>query len=148
LEAAHLISFDDEKQLFEMLHQSVERFCVQSAKAEQATAGRLRTELIEYIESNFNNKNLSLAMVADHLNTSVYIVTRLFKETTGKNFKEYVLDKRMEYARELLKTTTTKIAEISSMAGFESAEYFSSVFKSKYGMTPTQYRKSDIETIL
>jgi two-component system response regulator YesN len=54
----------------------------------------------------------------------------------------------MEYARELLKTTTTKIAEISSMAGFESAEYFSSVFKSKYGMTPTQYRKSDIETIL
>ena len=84
-------------------------------------------------------------MVADHLNTSVYIATRLFKEATGKNFKEYVLDKRMEYAQELLKTTTMKIAEISGMAGFESAEYFSSVFKSRYGMTPTRYRKLDIE---
>lgn len=143
MEAAQLIAFSDEKQLFQMLHQSVERFCVQSAKAEQVTAGRLRAELTEYIEANFNNKNLSLAMVADHLNTSVYIVTRLFKESTGKNFKEYVLDKRMEYARELLKSTPTKIAEISSMAGFENAEYFSSVFKAKYGMTPTQYRKSD-----
>ena len=142
-EASHLIDFADEKQLFEMLHQSVERFCVQNAKTEQATAGRLRNELTEYIEENFNNKNLSLAMVADHLNTSVYVVTRLFKESTGKNFKEYVLDKRMEHARELLKSTPTKIAEISGMAGFESPEYFSSVFKAKYGITPTQYRKSD-----
>ena len=141
-EASHLIGFANEKQLFEMLHQSAERFCVQSAKAEQATAGRLRDELTEYIEANFNNKNLSLAMVADHLNTSVYVVTRLFKESTGKNFKEYVLDKRMEYAKELLKSTPTKIAEISGMAGFESPEYFSSVFKTKYGITPTQYRKS------
>ena len=81
-------------------------------------------------------------MVADYLNTSVYIVTRLFKDATGKNFKEYVLDKRMEYAQELLRTTPTKIAEISSLAGFDSPEYFSSVFKSKYGITPTQYRKS------
>ena len=142
MEAAHLIGFANEKQLFEMLHQSVERYCVQSATAEQATAGRLRNELTEYIEANFNNKNLSLAMVADHLNTSVYVVTRLFKESTGKNFKEYVLDKRMEYAQQLLKSTPTKIAEISGMAGFESPEYFSSVFKTKYGITPTQYRKS------
>ena len=142
MEEAHLVSFENEKQLFEMLHQSVERFCVQNSKAEQVTASRLRTELIEYIEANFNNKNLSLVMVADYLNTSVYIVTRLFKDATGKNFKEYVLDKRMEYAQELLRTTPTKIAEISSLAGFDSPEYFSSVFKSKYGITPTQYRKS------
>ena len=142
MEEAHLVSFENEKQLFEMLHQSVERFCVQNSKAEQVTASRLRTELIEYIEVNFNNKNLSLVMVADYLNTSVYIVTRLFKDATGKNFKEYVLDKRMEYAQELLRTTPTKIAEISSLAGFDSPEYFSSVFKSKYGITPTQYRKS------
>ena len=142
METMHLIGFSGEKQLFEMLHQSVERYCVQSAKAEQVTAGRLRDELTAYIEANFNNKNLSLAMVADHLNTSVYVVTRLFKETTGKNFKEYVLDKRMEYAKELLKSTPTKIAEISGMAGFESAEYFSSVFKTRYGITPTQYRRS------
>ena len=144
MEAAQLMEFADKKQLFEMLHQSVERFCVQNIKAEQVTAVRLRNELIAYIDGNFNNKNLSLSMVADYLNTSVYVVTRLFKETTGKNFKEYVLDKRMEYAAELLKSTPTKIAEISGMAGFESPEYFSSVFKTKYGITPTQYRKSSI----
>ena len=142
MEVAHLIDFDSKAQLFEMLHQSVERFCVQCSKAEQVTANRMRTELLAYIEENFNNKSLSLAAVADHLNTSVYVATRLFKETTGKNFKEYVMDKRMEYAADLLKSTSHKVAEISGMAGFENAEYFSSLFKTKFGMTPTQYRKN------
>lgn len=142
MEVAHLIGFEDEAQLFEMLHQSVERFCVQHTKAEQVSANKMRRELLAYIAENFNNKNLSLSAVADHLNTSVYVATRLFKETTGKNFKEYVMDKRMEYAAHLLKTTSGKVAEISGMAGFENAEYFSSLFKAKYGMTPTQYRKN------
>lgn len=142
MEMAHLIGFDNEAQLFEMLHQSVERFCVQHTKAEQVTASKMRTELLAYIEENFNNKNLSLSAVADQLNTSVYVTTRLFKETTGKNFKEYVMDKRMEYAADLLKSTSHKVTEVSGMAGFENAEYFSSLFKAKYGMTPTQYRKS------
>lgn len=142
MEVAHLIDFDSEAQLFEMLHQSVERYCVQCSKAEQVTANRMRTELLAYIEENFNNKNLSLAAVADYLNTSVYVATRLFKETTGKNFKEYVMDKRMEYAADLLKSTSYKVAEISGMAGFENAEYFSSLFKTKFGITPTQYRKN------
>ena len=141
-EVARLIAFPDTKQLFVMLHQSVERFCVQCVKDEQVTANKLRNELLDYIEANFNNKNLSLTVVADYLKTSVYVATRLFKETTGKNFKEYVMEKRMEYAKELLKTTAHKVAEISGMAGFEDSEYFSSLFKTKYGQTPTQYRKS------
>ena len=142
MEVAHMIAFTDEAQLFEMLHQSVERFCVQCSKAEQVTANKMRAELLAYVEENFNNKNLSLSAVADHLNTSVYVATRLFKESTGKNFKEYVMDKRMEYAASLLKSTSHKVAEISGMAGFENAEYFSSLFKTKFGMTPTQYRKN------
>lgn len=142
MEVAHLIDFDSEAQLFEMLHQSVERFCVQHTKAEQVTANKMRTELLTYTEDNFNNKNLSLSAVADHLNTSVYVATRLFKEATGKNFKEYVMDKRMEYAAQLLKSTSHKVTEISGMAGFENPEYFSSLFKNKFGMTPTQYRKN------
>lgn len=142
MEVEHLIGFDSETQLFEMLHQSVERFCVQHTKAEQVTANKMRTELLRYVEENFNSKELSLSAVADYLNTSVYVATRLFKETTGKNFKEYVMDKRMEYAAQLLKSTSYKVAEISGMAGFENAEYFSSLFKTKFGMTPTQYRKN------
>lgn len=142
MEVARLIDFESEAQLFEMLHQSVERYCVQCSKAEQVTANKMRTELLSFIEENFNNKNLSLSAVADHLHTSVYVATRLCKETTGRNFKEYVMDKRMEYAAELLKSTSYKVTEVSGMAGFENAEYFSSLFKTKFGVTPTQYRKN------
>ena len=141
-EVARLIAFQDTKQLFIMMHQSVEKYCLTRGREEQNMANKLSKELLDYIEANFNNKNLCLTSVADYLKTSVYVATRLFKAATGKNFKEYVMDRRMEYAKELLTTTAYKVAEISSMSGFEDAEYFSGLFKAKYGQTPTQYRKS------
>ena len=68
-------------------------------------------------------------------------MSRLFKEVTGKGFKEFVTDKRLEYARTLLETTSHNVSEIAVMTGFENAVYFSNLFKSKYGLAPTQYRK-------
>lgn len=141
-EFASLIEFSDTKQLFAMLHQSVERFCANTSKSEQTVVNKLRQELLTYIDENIYNKELCLISVADYLKTSVYVATRLFKEATGKKFKEYVLETRMEQAKQLLATTNCKIMEVSDQVGFEDVEYFSSQFKARYGQTPTQYRKS------
>ena len=86
------------------------------------------------------NSELCLTSAADHIGVSIYAVSRLFKEVTGTGFKEYVTEKRLEYGHVLLCTTQKSIAEISAAAGFENANYFSTVFKLKYGMPPTKYR--------
>lgn len=78
---------------------------------------------------------------ADYLDTSIYVVSRLFKEIAGRGFKDYVTEKRLEYGHTLLCTTSGSIAEISAASGFENANYFSAVFKLKYGLPPTKYRK-------
>lgn len=144
-EMARLIAFSDTRQLFVMLRQSVRRLCAVLNENEQTTANKMSKKLLNYVDVNFNNQNLCLTSAADYLETSIYVVSRLFKEATGKGFKEYVTDKRLEYARELLETTNYNVSEISAMAGFENTVYFSNVFKAKYGLPPTQYRKKHQE---
>lgn len=144
-EMTRLIAFTDTRQLFVMLRQSVRRLCAQLKENEQTTANKMSKKLLNYVDVNFNNQNLCLTSAADYLETSIYVVSRLFKEATGKGFKEYVTDKRLEYARELLETTNYNVSELSAMAGFENTVYFSNVFKAKYGLPPTQYRKKHQE---
>lgn len=144
-EKERLIAFEDAKQLFVMLRQSVRRLCAKLNDNEQVTANKLRKKLLNYVDVNFNNQNLCLTSAADYLETSIYVVSRLFKEATGKGFKEYITDKRLDYARELLHSTDYSVAEISAMAGFENTAYFSSLLKGKFGLPPVQYRKKHQE---
>ena len=110
-------------------------------ESEGAAVNKLSKKLLDYVNENITNQNLCLTTAADYLGTSIYVVSRLFKETTGKGFKEYVTDKRLELAREQLETTNMNVSEIAAVAGFENAVYFSNIFKSKYGLAPTLYRK-------
>ena len=129
-EMNRLLGFTDARQLFVMMKES-----------EDASANKLGKKLLEYVDENYTEPDLCLTSAADYLGTSIYVVSRLFKEVTGKGFKEFVTDKRLEYARTLLETTSHNVSEIAVMTGFENAVYFSNLFKSKYGLAPTQYRK-------
>ena len=140
-EMNRLLGFTDARQLFVMMKQSVRTVCVMMKESEDASANKLGKKLLEYVDENYTEPDLCLTSAADYLGTSIYVVSRLFKEVTGKGFKEFVTDKRLEYARTLLETTSHNVSEIAVMTGFENAVYFSNLFKSKYGLAPTQYRK-------
>ena len=53
---------------------------------------------------------------------------------------EYLIRRRMERARELLKNESYKIQEVASQTGYSNQRYFASCFKKYYGYTPTEYR--------
>lgn len=140
-EMGRLLGFTDARQLFVMMKQSVRTVCALMKESEDASANKLGKKLLDYVDKNYAEPDLCLTSAADYLGTSIYVVSRLFKEVTGKGFKEFVTDKRLEYARTLLETTSHNVSEIAVMTGFENAVYFSNLFKSKYGLAPTQYRK-------
>ena len=140
-EKERLVNFEDSAQLFVMMKQSVRAACATLKESEGATGNKLSKKLLDYVNDNLTNQELCLTSAADYLGTSIYVVSRLFKETTGTGFKEFVTDKRLDYARELLETTNQNVSEIASLAGFENAVYFSNLFKSKYGLAPTLHRK-------
>lgn len=100
----------------------------------------LVAEAKEYIAENIMKYDLSLNSVADaKCITSTYL-SRIFKDETGMNFVDYLIDAKLSVAEKLVGESDLKIKEIASMIGYSSSQYFIKKFKSQYGCTPKEYR--------
>lgn len=94
--------------------------------------------VLRYIEENY--RTATLTEIASDLSQSVYQLSRLIKEQTGRTFKELLKTKRLNQAVYLLLTTSLSVEDIISAVGYENTSYFHRMFKNKYGMTPKAYR--------
>ncbi|HOJ10880.1 MAG TPA: AraC family transcriptional regulator [Clostridiales bacterium] len=106
------------------------------------------SELIESVELyvlNNINGNLSLNLVADSLRISPQHLSKIFKEEKGINFIDYVTDKKIDKAKNLLSTTNMSLDEISVCVGYSHATYFSRKFKESTGYTPGEYRQQEVK---
>lgn len=85
--------------------------------------------------------NISLAEFArKYYCTSAYI-SKIFKKHTGVNFVDYIKNKRVEKAKDLLVSSPFKSEEIAWRVGYSDVKHFRDVFKKKEGMSPKEYRK-------
>lgn len=96
-----------------------------------------------YIRHNFQNDEISLNTVAAYINLSPNHFSSIFKQETGETFVEYLTSVRMEKARELLRGTTMKTAEIALAVGYKDSHYFSSLFKKTHDCTPREFRSRE-----
>lgn len=99
-------------------------------------------EALIYIERNLAG-NLSLTIVADQVSLSPSHFSRLFKQSVGYSFSEYVTHTRLEYAKLLMTNEKLSIGEVAERSGFNNANYFSSTFKKYNHMTPKEYCRYD-----
>lgn len=93
-----------------------------------------------YIDSHYADPNLSLPEVAGEAHLSPSHFCTIFSQETGKTFKEYLTEIRIQRARELLRTTSLKSFEIAEQIGYGDPHYFSYVFRKHTGQSPTEYR--------
>ncbi len=94
-----------------------------------------------YINTNYS-KEITLEDVSKEVCISPQYFSRLFKEETGYNFIEYLIDLRIERAKELLTNTNMSIKEICFEVGYGDPNYFSRLFKKIVGMAATEYIKN------
>ena len=94
---------------------------------------------LAYIERNYC-KAITLATVSNEISVNYYYLSRLFKEQMQMNFKQYLTEKRMARAVELLKDPSLKVYDIAQMCGYENVNTFNEAFKCAYLVTPTEYR--------
>jgi transcriptional regulator GlxA family with amidase domain len=91
----------------------------------------------DYFESNYN---LNVACLADLLHVSVRQLNRILKKTINMSYKQKALERRMEISKNLLKYTDMPINEIAVKVGYETLSNFSSIFRNKNGLSPSEYR--------
>lgn len=95
---------------------------------------------IAYMEEHYSEK-ISLKQVAEMVSFSPEHFSRVFsRETGGITYINYLNNIRMKQAVELLETTDKKIYEIAEEVGFVSVNYFSTLFKKRFGMSPYEYQ--------
>lgn len=94
----------------------------------------------EYIEQHYADPNLSLQEVACHANLSASHFSAVFSQETAYTFKEYLTEIRINKAKDLLRMTRLRSAEIAYQVGYNDPHYFSSVFKKNTGLSPLEFR--------
>ncbi len=94
---------------------------------------------LTYINEHFT-EDISLESVASFAGFSKYYFSRLFREFSGITFSEYLLDKRVNHAANLLIQTKNAIHTIAESSGFSSIATFNRIFRDQKKCTPTQYR--------
>lgn len=95
----------------------------------------------QIIEAHLDNEQLSVESLAVNLDLSRSQVTRKVKSLTGMTTVQFIQDIRLANARTLLQDDSTSVAEIAYQVGFSDPRYFSKSFKSKFGYSPTDFRK-------
>ena len=97
---------------------------------------RARAFMLENIESN-----IEIPEVADYLHISYSSFRHIFKQYTGIAPSQYYLNLKIQRAKDMLKSSTASIKEISYILHFDTPEYFTKLFKKKTGLTPSQFRE-------
>lgn len=96
---------------------------------------------IEYIRNSYDGE-YSLEEAARVARLSPYYFIKAFKACTGKPPYEYLMDLRIQKAKDLLSLRNVSITEACFMCGFNNPSNFTTYFKRKVGMTPSEYRKN------
>lgn len=102
----------------------------------------LSSSVISLVQDQYMDPNLSLVSVADTVGMSPAYLGRLFKKLTAKSIPDYILEVRIDKAKELLACSNASINDIAEQVGFASSPYFFKVFKKTNGVTPNDYRQN------
>jgi signal transduction histidine kinase/AraC-like DNA-binding protein len=98
------------------------------------------SEFSSIVESNIANENFGVDDICKGIGISRVQLYRKVKAVLGLNINDYILSVRMQRAKYLLLNEDFTISEISFKVGFSSQAYFSTVFKSKFGFTPSEFK--------
>lgn len=123
-----------------LLKSSLGSYLDMSREAIEAESTKPVRQAEQYIEEHYNEK-IVLEDIADIVGLNSVYFSVLFKKETGINFSNYLLNVRMEKAKEMICNTNETIAAIGEMVGYKDSRYFSQIFTKTVGVKPALYRK-------
>lgn len=102
-------------------------------------------KLQNYLYENIANSGFRASDISSFLGYNIDYIRRCFYTETGKTPLEYLTDLRISLAKKLLlQETFVSIKDVAFRCGFADSFYFSTLFRKKTGMAPTQYRKESL----
>lgn len=133
--------FDESKcETLGILIESYIRILLEKYESADTSINPLIENIKSYINANLEAK-IELSHIAEVFHYNKTYLGRLFRKETGKTVSEYINEKRLVTAKALLENTDDSIISISVCTGFNNVTYFNRLYKSRFGVTPSQSRK-------
>ncbi len=142
IESYGFASLEEEFEWFNQFLKNVE----ESLGQNETQLNPIVLDAMIYIICNYE-KQLSLTTLASMVNVSPTYLSHLIKNSYGFGFSEFLLQVRIDRAKQYIVQTDYKVHEISQKIGIIDYRYFSSVFKKITGKTPTQFRESAMKNL-
>lgn len=136
------VSQMDESTLTAWIVQMSETISEKLKCARNSSARRLIVEAQNIVKERYMEADISLDEICAVLGVSNSYFSSVFKKEAGKSFISYLTDYRMDIAAEMILNTDEKSYTIAEKVGYLDANYFSYVFKKKFGVSPSKYRAS------
>ncbi|MFB9273897.1 response regulator transcription factor [Cohnella cellulosilytica] len=108
--------------------------------AQKRTVGREINSVLRFIEANYE-RDITLEELAELVQMSPNYLSGLFKKEMQQNYADYLVQYRIEQAKELLLGTYMKTYEVAEKTGFANHSYFSRAFKKMTGSSPREFRR-------
>lgn len=112
-------------------------FCFKSKQVQTKKVIEITKKFI----SDHYSEEINLSDIANHVYLNSNYFSAMFKRETGVNYIDYLVNYRMDIARELLKNIEYNISQVSEMVGYKDSKYFSKTFKKIVGVNPEAYKK-------
>ena len=103
------------------------------------TPARLR-KVVELVHAEIDS-DLSLEELADTAGLSITHFSQMFRQSTGKSPHQFVLHRRVDRAKEMLRAAEMRVLDVAVACGFKTQQHFARVFRQLCGASPTEYRQ-------
>lgn len=113
---------------------------IKMQSTEQRDTQSAEDTVYKYINENFTNR-ITLKGLSDHVHLDASYLSRIFKRKFKMSPIEYVISRRLDYARSLVVNTDLSAAQIAECCGYNNVSFFISAYKKEYGYTPYRHRK-------
>ena len=123
----------------EYMFKALKKECLRASEDVSASSMIYR-QALEFIYDNYMN-NFTIGDMARAINYSPSYLRHKFTEQSGKTISQTLNSVRLSQSAVLLKTTNLSVTHIATECGFCDGNYFSTIFKKKYGVSPKDYRK-------
>ncbi|MCH2205550.1 MAG: AraC family transcriptional regulator [Lentisphaerales bacterium] len=149
---SHLVNNGSEMEILEAAHRLkallISLYNLQSAKRKKAIRSTfVWEELIRLIEDNLSAP-LSTPWLAKRMNITSVTLSKKFKKEYHCTISQYILRKRVDWAKSLLTTTHYTICEVGATVGIDDPQYFNKQFRKVTGVSPSIYRQDNKTTTL
>ncbi len=98
---------------------------------------------VYYVKTHYGDPGLSLTQIAEYALVNPNYLSGVFREQTGQTVRQCITRCRLDEACALLRSTGLKVSEIGVRVGFDSAKYFTRLFKNQFGVSPQAYRDGE-----